>query len=388
MSFTLRGRVETRLAASLLPALVAAVLALVLAAWWPLALAGAMAATGIALDLALHRLLPYQPGWLGLPLGVLELGLVMLAVTRLGVGAPLLPALAFYAASWLLTQILVHAGLPLLRLSYGDDGGELGRAGPGLAALAALVVAAALGVAWAARPPTIHLAAGTHDGPLVLDRAQTLVGEPGAVVRGGIVIRADDVTVRNVAVVGGATGIEIRDSERVVLDRVRVAGTTLDGISARRSSVEIRDCRVEMPARAGTQAIDISFAAHLAPSLVEGCEIVGASEGIVTHLATATIRGNRVLGTGMRGIAVTEMSMGSVERNVVEDAAGVGIFCGDYSHCAIGENSVSGTRADGSGSRSRAGFGVVVHFHAVAALRANQLDRGAAAFLGGELEHE
>ncbi len=141
-----------------------------------------------------------------------------------------------------------------------------------------------------------------------------------------------------------------------------------------------------MPRRVGTQAIDISFAAHLAPSLVEGCEIVGGSEGIVTHLATATIRGNRVRGTGMRGIAVTEMSMGSVVRNVVEDAAGVGIFCGDYSHCAIGENSVSGTRADGSGSRSRAGFGVVAHFHAVAALRDNQLDRGAAAFIGGELE--
>ncbi len=386
MSFTLRGRLETRLAAALLPALAAAALALALGAWWPLALVGAMVATGLALDLILHPLLPYQPGWLALPLGLVELGLVMLVVLRLDVGAPLAPALTFFGLSWLLAQTLVHAGLPLLRLSYGDDGGELGRAGLGLLLLAPLAAAATLGVAWAGQPPTVHLAAGSHEGPLVLDRAQTLVGEPGAVVRGGIVIRADGVTVRDVAVFGGATGIEIRDSKDVVLDGVRVAGTTLDGISARRSSVTIRDCRVEMPRTAGTQAIDISFAGHVPSSTVEGCEIVGGSEGIVTHLATATIRGNRVTGTGMRGIAVTEMSMGSVVRNVIEDAAGVGIFCGDYSHCAIGENSVSGTHADGSGSRSRAGFGVVAHFHAVAALRDNQLDRGAAAFIGGELE--
>ena len=43
-----------------------------------------------------------------------------------------------------------------------------------------------LGVALAMQPPTVRLSAGVHEGPLVLDRAQHLVGEPGAVVRGGI----------------------------------------------------------------------------------------------------------------------------------------------------------------------------------------------------------
>jgi hypothetical protein len=104
-------------------------------------------------------------------------------------------------------------------------------------------------------------------------------------------------------------------------------------------------------------------------------------------MALVEISRNRVTGTGLRGIAVTEMSMGEVARNVVEDAAGVGIFCGDYSHCTIRENSVGGTRPDGSGVASRAGFGVVSHYYAVAELADNQLDRGARAFLHGRLEH-
>ena len=76
MSYTLRGRVETRLAASILPFAVAAVLSPVLHVWWPLELMGVMLAVGLGLDVTLYpRFLPYQPGWLAVPLGLLELGL-------------------------------------------------------------------------------------------------------------------------------------------------------------------------------------------------------------------------------------------------------------------------------------------------------------------------
>ena len=78
MSYTLRGRIETRLAAAVLPVLVAAVLAPILHKWWPLELAGLMLGIGLVLDVTVyHRLLPYQPGWAALPLGLLELGLTM-----------------------------------------------------------------------------------------------------------------------------------------------------------------------------------------------------------------------------------------------------------------------------------------------------------------------
>jgi hypothetical protein len=386
MSYTLRGRLETRLAAAALPALVAAVLSLALGEWWPLQLAGAMLAVGLTLDAtAYHRLLPYQPGWAAVPLGLLELGLTMALVLRLDVEAPLAPALWFFAGSWLLMQVLTHAALPLVHLTYGDDGGELGRGGAALSAAGPAALVLVLGVAWAVQPPTVHLDGGTHEGPLVLDRPQVVEGA-GAVVRGGILITSDDVTVRDVTVFGGEIGIEVRDSEEVVLERVRVAGATMDGISARRSSLVVRDCAIDSPDVAGAQGIDISFAMMLPPSLVEDCVVRGGSEGIVSHLAHVDFRRNHVSETSLRAIAVTEMSMGSVARNVVEDAVGVGIFCGDWSHCAIRENSVSGTRPDGSGNPTRAGHGIVSHYYAVAELDDNQLDHGAAAFIHGRFD--
>jgi hypothetical protein len=383
VSYTLRGRLESRLAAALGPFLVAAALAVVLGTWWPLHLAALMTGVGLALDATVyHRLLAYQPGWAALPLGLVELGLTMALVWRLDVQAPLGPALWFFAGAWLLAQLLGHAVLPLLHLTYGDDGGELGRGGTALAAAAPVALLAVLGVAWAAEPPTVGLGGGTIAGPLVLDRPQVLDGG-GAVVRGGILIRSDDVTVRNLTVTGGEIGIEVRDSEDVVLERVRIEGATMDGINARRSSLVVRDCEIMMPDVPGAQGIDISFARMLPPSRVERCAVRGGSEGIVSHLANVHFRRNHVADTSLRGIAVTEMSMGSVERNVVEDATGVGIFCGDWSHCAIRENSVTGTRSDGSGNPTRAGHGVVTHYYAVAELDDNQLDRGAAAFIHG-----
>lgn len=377
MSYTLRGRVETRLAAAVAPLLVAAVLAPLLHVWWPLELVGVMTAIGLLLDVSVyHRLLPYQPGWHAVPLGLIELGLTMGAARALELNAPLRPALSLFAFAWLGQQLLAHAGLPLVRLSWTEDGGELGRAGLGLRAAAPAVVLAVLGVAWAVEPPTVTLAAGVHQGPLVLDRAQTFVGEPGAVVRGGIVITADDVTVRDVTVRGGEYGIQVQNAESVELDSVVVEGAELDGIHVRRSQVEIRDCVVRSAPTAFTQGIDISFGFDLAPSLVERCTVTGGMEGIVTHFTRVMIRDNRVSNTDLRAITVTEMSMGSVEDNEVAQALGVGIFCGDYSQCEIEDNVVSDVWPDrDSGDRSRRGVAIQAHFGAEATLDGNDVVR-------------
>lgn len=258
---------------------------------------------------------------------------------------------------------------------------------PARIAVAVAVVAlatVATGFGWEQRPPTLRLAAGVHGGPIVLDRPSRLVGEPGAVVRGGIVIRSDDVIVRDVAVSGGAIGIEVQDSENVALERVRVGGATLDGISARRSSVQITDCRIDSPRTVGAQGIDISFALTTRPSRVERCRVTGGAEGIVSHLATVMIRDNDVSGTSLRGIAVTEMSMGEVDENRVRDAVGVAIFCGDYSHCTITDNAVSGTTPDPSGNPTRNGFGILSYFGSVATVGGNNTK--VAAFIDGRFK--
>jgi Right handed beta helix region len=390
MSYTLRGRVETRLAGALLPFLAACVIAVALPAWWPLELAGVMVAVGLALDAVVyHRLLPYQAGWLAVPLGLLELAVTVALVRVLGIAAPLEPALWFFAASWLVAQLLGHAGLPLLRLTYPEDGGELGRAGIALSAAAPVALVGVLGVAWATLPPLVRLPAGTHAGPLVIDRPGRLVGEDGAIVRGGIVIRSDDVTVRNVTVLGGESGISIDDAGGVLLDDVRIVGAELDGIHVRRSTVTIRDCDVSRMQSDYSQGIDISFSMHRAPSVVDGCRVEGTWEGIVSHSSQVMLRDNTVRATTSRAIAVTEMSMGSVERNTVESARGIGIFCGDYSMCEIERNVVSGTRPDHTTEDGmRDGYAIQAHFNADAEVDDNTLadnvhDHGA--FAGGRI---
>jgi nitrous oxidase accessory protein NosD len=352
-----------------------------------------MLGIGVLADAALyHRVLPYQAGWLALPLGLAELGAMMGLAIPLSIDPPLAPALAFFAGSWALTQALGHAVFPLRRLSYGEDGGELGRAGPATAAVVLAVLASAGGVAWATQPPTVRLAAGVHEGPIVLDYEQNFVGEPGAVVRGGILVTADGVTIRDVTVVGGEYGITVQDAERVVLDDVHVRGAVLDGINVRRSQVTIRDCSVLGLRSEYGQGIDISFGADLAPSVVEDCVISGGQEGIFVDSVHAVVRENRVRGTTLRGITVTEMAMVDVERNEIEDVLGIGIFCSDYSECEIQENSIRGTRPDHASSDSmRKGYAIVSHYWSHAFLSENDVSAspgGVGAFADAHISAE
>jgi nitrous oxidase accessory protein NosD len=385
MSYTLRGRIESRLAPVLFTLVIALALAVGESAWWPLQLAALMAGLGLTLDVLVYdRLLAYQPGWLALPLGAFELGLVMLAARGIGIGAPLAEAVALFAAGWIAAQVLGHAVLPLARLTYAQDGGELGRAGPAFAVAVLAVLSGAAGTAYAMRPPVVHLSAGVHQGPLVVDRRETLVGDRGAVVRGGIVVRADGVTVRNVSVVGGANGIEVDEARNVVLDGVSVTGAQLDGIHVRHSSVQIRNCSIDSGENPWAQGIDISFSYDVKPSMVKGCTITGGREGIVTHSTQAMLVDNHVRGTQLRGITVTEMSMGMVERNDVHDALGIGIYCGDRSMCEIEHNVVSSTRNDrASEDVSRRGYAIVAWWESEAELHGNVLvanPRGAGSF--------
>jgi len=374
MAYTLSGRLQSRLAAALVPLLAACVLSVVLPAWWPLELAGLMIGVGLALDLAYDRLFDYQPGWVAVPLGLVELGAIVALARTFEIGAPLAPALVFFVASWILAQALGHAGLPLLRLSYADDGGELGWIGAGLA-VATLAVFGTAGVyAWSQLPPTVHLSAGVHQGPIVITSKQHLVGERGTVVRGGIIVRADDVVVRNVATLGGDYGIEVDQARRVVLDHVRVVGAAVDGIHVRQSTVHIRDCRVDSPS-GWTQGIDVSFSYGMGMSMIEGCTVVGGMQGIVVDSAEADIHRNRVSTTRYQAITMTEMSMGMVSENEVAGAVGAGIACVDQSMCMIEDNHVSGTKSDRSspGVERQAGYGIVSDYKAEAELADNEL---------------
>jgi hypothetical protein len=364
MSYTLTGRIQTRVV-SLLPALLAA---LALQRWWAIELTALMLGIGLVLDVTVyHRVLAYQPAWLAVPLGALELALVYAAMRWLDLMAPLRWALGLYAIGWVAAQLFGHALFPRLRLEYAEDGGELGRRGALTAVAVAAIVLTGLGAAYAVKPPTIHLH-GTVQGPLVIRHAQTLVG---GTVKGGILIRANNVTLRNVTVLGGENGIDVLDSHHVMLDNVRVVGVSLDGIHVRRSSVMIENCKITAPSGPWVQGIDISFSMDKEMSMVEGCTIVGVREGIVTHMTMVDVTHNHIGATSLRGITMGEMSMGAISHNDVLGAHGVGIICLDHSECEIEHNTIVGTRTDANGDSSRAGVAIEAHFFAKAKLGHN-----------------
>jgi parallel beta-helix repeat protein len=374
MSYTLRGRLESRLAA-LVPVVIAAgVLALAQHRWWPVEAVALMLGVGLLLDLQVYRWLRYQPGWAAVPFGLLELGALIGLMHVAGITAPLGRAVALFAGGWVAAQLLGHAAFPLLRLGYAEDGGELGRAGLLSALGVGVALAGAGATAYAQLPPVVHLAAGVHQGPLVISRREVLVGAPGAVVRGGIVVAANGVTIKNLSVVGGENGITVFGHHGTTIENVSISGAELDGIHVRLATVKIHNCTIDMLGNNRGQGIDISFSMGYGMNMIDGCNVVGGMDGIVTHSSMSEIANNHVSRTTMTGISMTEMSMGMVERNTVRGALGVGIYCNDRSMCEVERNTVVDTRPDdANGDSSRRGFGLLASFLAEADLRGNQL---------------
>jgi nitrous oxidase accessory protein NosD len=201
-----------------------------------------------------------------------------------------------------------------------------------------------------------------------LDHEQTVIG---GVVRGGIVITADHVTLKHVSTIGGDYGIEVREADHVRLEDVSVLNAREDGIHARRSGVTVKGCAIT--AGPATQAIDISFAMQKM-SDVSGCTITGGLDGIVVHFTMAHIHDNRVTGTTDRAIAMTEMSMGEVTGNDVVGAHGTGVYCGDYSECHVNRNTIVGPRES-----------ILANYGASAHVSRNAVDGSVRAIVNSEL---
>lgn len=363
MSYTLRGRLETRLAA----ALPAVLVALALHRWWAVEVVALMIGIGAALDPIYHRVFSYQPGWVVIPLGAFELALVYGAMRLLAVGAPLVPALLLYAVGWAGAFVAVNAVLPARRLEYAESGGELGRRGLLTGAAVAATLVCGLAADYAVQPPTIHLH-GTVQGPLVIRHAATYVG---GVVKGGVVIEADRVTLRRVTVVGGQYGINVEHAQHVMLDRVRLIHNTLTGIRAYDAGVMIKDCSISSPSGPLVSGILITYSMGRPMSMVSGCTIAGTREGIATHSSEVDVMGNHVLDTTERGILLGEMSMGMASHNEVVGAKGIGIICMDHSMCEIAHNTVAGARVDGDQNPSRQGVAIEAYFYAEAQVHHN-----------------
>lgn len=255
----------------------------------------------------------------------------------------------------------------------------------------------ATAIAEASPGAVLDLGSGEFTGPIVIDKAITLVGD-GALIRGGdgqptIVIEdATGVTLRGLTVRGGESGLLIRDSEAVTLEDVTVVESLWHGMLVQDSEVHVDGCRVSGLRAAMAQGIEIINSDSRPPSTIRSCRIEGpVFEGLVAHVSHVTFERNEVVGASQRGVVITEMSDGRMAENSVIDSAGAAYFCGDMSNCSIVDNTAEGIEA-GDGRLSAMGHGVVVHYYSQAFIDGLEVEgltgQDVLAILGGRMVDE
>ncbi|HEX2029942.1 MAG TPA: right-handed parallel beta-helix repeat-containing protein [Actinomycetota bacterium] len=228
-------------------------------------------------------------------------------------------------------------------------------------------------IAGAARG-TVQLLPGVHPGFAIDQPGVVVEALPGAIVRGPVEVLADGVALRGLDVVGGESGVVVAGAEDVVLDDVTVDRARLHGIEVVDASAQITGCRIAGLQSPYAQGIEIRNSSSRSPSLVDGCTVTGGREGLLTHSARVEFRGNRVTGTTQRAIAITEMSEGVMRGNTVAGVHGVGLYCGDMSHCEVVGNEVRDVASDGSGVRNQDGYAAVGWYYSTLRLAENVFD--------------
>jgi hypothetical protein len=162
------GRIHTRVATIVLPALLGVVVSLLTgnAAW--IVLIGLFLLQGVALDACVYSwLLRYQPPWMTGVLALAELGLLLVLASAVELGVSIQGAIVFYWGAWLLaigTKIVV---LPILSLTYLESSLEFRRIEWSIPpAQAAVPVMASAADAQAEAGPVLEAASGVHRKPL------------------------------------------------------------------------------------------------------------------------------------------------------------------------------------------------------------------------------
>lgn len=123
------GRLHTRVATLLLPALLGVIVSLLTGDNDWIALIGLYLLLGVALDALVYSwAIRYQPPWMTFVLALVELGL-LLVLARHGVELTLglVAAIGFYAGAWLLAIFTKIVMLPNISLTYLESAGEFRR---------------------------------------------------------------------------------------------------------------------------------------------------------------------------------------------------------------------------------------------------------------------
>lgn len=125
---TLVGRIHSRVASLVLPALLGVVLSLITGREDWIVLIGVLLLMGTALDVFVYNwLIRYQPPWLTGVIGLAELGFLFVLAHLLKLNLSDLEAIVFYVVSWSLATATRIALFPTFSLTYLESAAEFRR---------------------------------------------------------------------------------------------------------------------------------------------------------------------------------------------------------------------------------------------------------------------
>ena len=125
---TVVGRIHSRVASLVLPALLGVALSLITGREDWIVLIGVLLLMGTALDVFVYSwLIRYQPPWLTGIVGLAELGFLFVLAHLLKLDLTDLEAIVFYIVSWLLATSTRIALFPIFSLTYLESAAEFRR---------------------------------------------------------------------------------------------------------------------------------------------------------------------------------------------------------------------------------------------------------------------
>ena len=164
------GRIHTRVATLVLPAILGVILSVLDSNPDWIVLIGVFLLLGVSLDAGVYSwMLKYQPPWMTGVLGLGELGLLFVLANVLELDLTAAEAIIFYLVSWALAIFTKVALLPIFSLTYLESAGEFRRVEWSVPpAQASVPVIASPQEAAAGPGPVIQAASGVQAVPLEL----------------------------------------------------------------------------------------------------------------------------------------------------------------------------------------------------------------------------
>lgn len=185
------------------------------------------------------------------------------------------------------------------------------------------------------------------------------------------VLNTHDVRIQNLTVEGGLYAILVDKSHRVQISNNAVLNAWFVGIRVSEGDAAIETNQVIGTRSPYGMGIEVANTAFSPPTMIDRNTVRGhAHEGIVTHNSNAMIEQNVVEQNGLRGIAITEMSMAKVRWNQIADNADAGIFVIDYSMADLQGNHVRNVLPGPLGTA----YGIKGDYYAEITLGSNTID--------------